>query len=430
MSAFRIGIVNESLEGYVNVDRLGSLSPGLAVEVTQLVCRNLHLNCLFEVSGSGDYGAFIDGNWSGMLGDVSRGRYNTSLPVFSLPMLKKQKFQNFPIGDFSVKFPLHFAIRRTAQEELISLTALIRPLSANIWLTLLVTVGCLSALLLFTQSFRKGPSTSDSFPYRLVSTVVSVGIFLVRKGPLFLQSAGTASRIALLSWGISTVVLIATYTGGLLSSMFKTTGKLPFVDMISLANCIKADRCQLVVTRPHDDWFLQLLEDDNSVYQPLKIALQQRSYITVKNSEESFALITGNRGSKILAAAPDIPATFMKFVRSGVCPLVFIKDNSGNDDCYYPFSPADPSQDQFYGQLRLLHRSGLMEKMTKKYQPEMKCERDARTKRTTAPPVPLRLALGALVILLVGLIAAGLALMVEASSKFICGQNRGKSARK
>lgn len=186
--------------------------------------------------------------------------------------------------------------------------------------------------------------------------------------------------------------------------MFKTQVRLPFSDLTTLFSCIEKEMCKLVVS-PEDEWILAHMVDPLSRYNPLVVILSRNPPIKTGSFGESLRLIQAT--SNFYLVTPPNDKNFIEEILKKKCALTLVKDEV---DYYFPFAEAN-SYKVFEKQLKQLRQSGILKKLISRY--PLKDECGQSQKKTTAPPVPLRLGLGAIVIWCFGLLMAGAILLGE-----------------
>lgn len=403
---FLIGIVNETIANVVNIEKLKSSEPGFAVEIAQLICLRLALNCTFILANL-SYGDYENGNWTGMLGAIAQEHYNTSLPIFSD---HNYRLGHFNFGVTAIRRPIQFVTRRPGATPPPFLQVFIRPFSWHIWVVT-ITLIILLALVIVNS---KSQSTLYQRDHKIVNALVvcvNISAYLVRKGPRIHQLTQSA-KIALSTWGVATLFLVASYTGGLQPSMFKTDLRLPFTDLDSLISCLRVKNCQMIVN-PQDQWFLKIITVKSMKYYEFDEVLRQNPVIQVNSEAEAFELMTAKNVDSFLVAPPgSMDKLLVDMDETKKCAIVMVKTHY--DVSYFPIlATAKSIRSKIDRQLHLLEEAGLLMEIIGKYKSYAECNEKLEISKTTASPIPARMALGALVLLSIGCVFGCLAFFWE-----------------
>lgn len=217
---FVIGVVNATMAGFVEQKRITTDKPGYAVETVQLICEQLGYRCKFVLSNSSDFGSHRNGSWTGMLGDVERQIYNTSLPAY---LKTSERLQNFFFTETATGYIQYLVTRKPVLDEVVSLQAFVNPLNWKIWLTIFLTLVALTVVIRFLQTFRypQGQQLTRKVPKTVAigETIesgllifINISVYLVRKGPAIKRLA-RPTKLLLMTWGLGALVIMASYTG-------------------------------------------------------------------------------------------------------------------------------------------------------------------------------------------------------------------------
>lgn len=185
--------------------------------------------------------------------------------------------------------------------------------------------------------------------------------------------------------------------------------KPPFQDMPTLIDCLNAQLCRMVFS-PKDEWFLREMDDKSSRYSALKIPLQRNPPIDVATEEDRLELVEHHK-DVFIVTVPDAIGGFLSLMKDR-CAIALIKDQ-WDDVVSMPFHKNDEYGEKFNRELLTLEELGITKKIIAQYTINNDCASLGRVRKPTAPPVPLRLALGAIIILACGCLFALLTLGTE-----------------
>lgn len=320
-------------------------------ELTRMICESLKLNCVFELLPteiSGDPSA--NGSWTGFLGMLQKGQYNTSLPNYSTTIDGLKSF-NFPLTGFYESQIL--VTRDTTTEFAGNFGNILKPLKSQSWLTIISSVFILAVLITIIEKLRH---TSQSvFEYIMNVSIVLI-VNLARKGHKILHSQVQAKSLIVV-WGLTTIVLTASFTSGLLSSMLQSHKAPAFTDFMTFIECVEADRCTFI--HHSENLFMSEVERSSpgSPYHRLKTAFKRNGKIKVAKLETMLEMIKKTRNKFLVAR---LPRSFLLFAVN-ISGLLLIPHS--DEIQTFIFRKKDPLKDAFSRQLLNLESAGLLTKI-------------------------------------------------------------------
>lgn len=406
MGTLVIGMINASLTNFYNARKIHLKKPGFIIELVHLMCEALKFKCEIEIyngNGSNDLGVWIE-----LLEEIHSRRFNTSIPVFSIPMLYG-KHDRYQLTDTSVfRLPMYFATKATKSLPILPIYDLFEPLSRFVWLILLISILIISAL--FAFSIHKSRPSHHNPLLRFFVAFLSIALFLVRKGQTFLPKPRPATQIVFITWGFAAVVLTATYSSGLMSALIEINAKPPFDDITSLAECVQAKTCRLTIINGTDDWFLSSINDETSNHHILRSTLITNPPLFVNSLEQMMWNIQKSQ-SQFLVSEPKLYKIFEAFAKQFPNTFTFVRDNSGNEDCSFPFRFGDPLRKLFNRQLLFLNQAGLVQGIANSY--DIHDSHTFNSHETRVRPIRLSLALAAISLLSIGVGIGIITLILE-----------------
>lgn len=424
----RIGVMNDSrFPVLLDPSKLDGdqIYPGYAVEITRLICEALKVDCQFIVdSTSESYGILqVDGNWSGMLGKIANGTFDTTLPVITPTQGRKLSFD---FASYVVRYPFDFATRKPDFTDFFSMDYMLMPFQPSVWLLLLATVVLLSFVVTVYQDVTDGrPGCSVGvFAVSEVNNLVEVIGGLVTS-PSTSRLPRWASRFLLFFWGLALVVLIGSYTGAIFSALLTISPPLPFTDVNSLTECIAEGRCSLVLTEYRS--YYETSSGGNEInltteLSPLYEALRKNSaaLLRVKNLSTVLKWVKNPPGQKFYVAKPDLYA--YASLTAHDCSVRLVPYTSEGEPNSFVFRRGDHLASQFGQQLKVLVRTGISAKLLNKY--GVMVRNCSRVQEGTLGfgSIPFPAIAGALVFLTGGLALATVVLAIE-KTVAICKQN-------
>lgn len=365
-----IGLVNESLSGLVELNNLHGSHPGYAVEVTKMVCELLGYQCKFKISSTNEYGLKdANGTWSGLLRELKNGTYNASIPLFTPTT---QRFNDFSFSEMGTYQHSNFYTRESTFHTVGKYSDIFKPLDHHIWMYIMLSIVLISATICIAQSTLKLKGTEVRYT-SIIDTLLIILLFLVRKGRKIEQSR-LSTKTILTIWGFISIVLIASFSSGLLSAMVKTADSYLFKDLQTLSECIDKGTCQMIIA-PAGDQFLSEVQmaTESSQYFSLKMALRKRPVIKVSKAAEAVEKILRTT-DKFLVTWPTLRK--LSCLNGTDQKLAFV--DFGAQISLFPFRKGDPMKFEFDKKMKQLYSSGLIHHLGQKYKNnEKSCERQS-----------------------------------------------------
>lgn len=394
--------------------------PGFVVELTRLLCNSLRYDCQFVLQSSDLYGSRLpNGSWTGLLGSIANGTYDTSLPLF---MANRERLKDFDFADFSIRLPVDFATRRPNDYESFSIGWLSLPFAPEVWAVLLAAVLLLSLVVTvyqLAQSRYSGESPVVPMPWfhsaamalvAEVDNLVEVIGGLVTS-PSSTRVTGWASRFLFLCWGLALVVLIGSYTGAIFSAMLTISPSPPFTDLRSLTDCVESFRCTVGVTETLGFYEQEAAVATNDTQLGrLYSAVIHRSRPIYRPNLSALLAAVHEEKRKYFVARPDFYQMSVEAAQD--CSLLLIPYTTEGSANTFVFRKGDLRARQFGSQLRWLISTGLAGRLMSKYLNQTRmCESNAKRPRNV--PVPMTAVIGALLFLAFGQAVATGAFLIE-----------------
>lgn len=379
---------------FLDFYNLNTSNPGISVEVTRLICSILKYTCSITFE--------LDPNWFSWGGDgkliagVSNGTMDGTLPLW---FYSRARGENLSFSTISIPVPYYFATRKYQSEPAIGFSSLVGSFTWRTWLLLILTMLLLSAAINVSQ-FSPCKFKWINF-YKIF---MSTWIYLVRKA-FPIENTTRSSKVSLLIWGISAILLTSAYSGGLMSSMFKINSKPPFTDFESLLVCLTERRCKMIFQK-ESPWFSTLMDDNTFQYHKIRDALWNNKPIIVKNYLEAIETI--EKTSDVFLVSEMILLTDLTSRNITKCSLYLVELRG-----YYHFifQKNHKLLSDFNVASNYVESSGIIKHLINKYlRHNNPC---SSYEKSTFGPVPSRFGLAALIVLIAGLVVAFFVLLCE-----------------
>lgn len=380
----RIGVLNDTIPNIIHIDQIHTSKPGIAYNITQLLCNALKANCTFTFLPHGNYYTFNNKTWGGFLAQILNDTYDTSLPVFY-----KSQFRDlyFSTSKAVLIDPYYFVTRRPESTHQISaVTALLKPFQWKLWITLLSMAIFMSLLIRFFQTEKR------ETPSKMITTLINVMSILVKKCQNF-TGITPAGKAIVTIWSLSAVFITAYYSSGLLTSLIRIHPNPPFTDFHSMLDCLYSGICRMILI-PDDFWFLQTINDSTSQLHPLAGILNKYPALKASNLNESYTTILNTKDVYLVSgqrSATDVtPLTKQKD-----CGHLLLEFPS---DYYFLFRKRDPIVEQINRKIDSLKFTGIIDRIMSIYPKIEKCRVQdflSQQQKRSALPIPLNWIFGA-----------------------------------
>lgn len=395
-ATLKIGVLAQAYFGTDQI--LNSVSQELtkgSFSLTRIVCESLKFDCEFINASVDNFGQLENnGSWTGFLGLLLDGQYNTSLPYFSLTYDRHKNF-SFPFVGF--KEPLLF-ITRNPTDFKPNLKSILKPFQSETWAFLFLVICCLSALITTYEKWRK--TAQSKLKYNLQVFMVLL-INLARKGQKFYYLK-LSTKIILAIWSISTLAIIASYTSGLLSSMLQSQEAMPFVDYKTFVKCVESGGCSYI--HAPRSTFLTDIEGSTpgTPHYELKMALEKNPAIKAERYDAILDKIQQTKDRFLVSHAVG-NGWLTKILKPG---LAFVQ--YAHTLQTFAFRKNDPLREIFERQLLILESAGILTQVLdyKKTNPALK-------KHVRAQAIPVQSLLSLFVLLIIGSFLALIAFLFE-----------------
>lgn len=384
----------------VNPSEIMSQKPGFFLDLSLMVCETLKLNCLFQIIAKDGFGEPKNDTWTGTLGRIDNGTFDTSIPAFSIA---QERYDYFTFSNSYLIFPRLALLKRPNLQNGQGPLGFLTPLNLSIWLLIFFSVILIASLLTiyFQLLYHRGTRT---FLYFL-ATIENVFLYLVRKSTI-ISDLKFSQNFLLTFWGYCAIIITNSYVGSLLRSLLVAHSNFPFSDFTTLVLCVESDDCKLVAV-PALGHLLHVFSASSvgSASHRLHKALMKNRAINVGNLLEAektiisfdshaFTIITG-------------PYQFHQYDNE----IIHIPIDDFNI-LAFPFRKRDPLHKSFENVLESIIESGLEMALHSKYKNHKNNAVPIFVRHNNSPITLLGIC-GSFVFLLIGISLGGIALLIE-----------------
>ena len=178
-----------------------------------------------------DYGALnVNGTWTGLVGELVYGRADVALASLDMKPSRAaviDYLDSYPVDQSYATFFVRRGLKGTPQLSSL-LSSLLKPLDANVWWALLVSVLILSVVLRLCLHFSRGRTESqqtvDKMPW--TACLLSCYMSMVGQGWPTVPNSLAARMVTISCW-ILGIIIYASYTANLISHLTVVTEQLP-----------------------------------------------------------------------------------------------------------------------------------------------------------------------------------------------------------
>lgn len=381
-----VGIVNDT------VYQASQLPNTPAVEVTRILCTLLKLNCVFRRTPHEQHFTFENETWGGLFGDLLNGTYDLSIPIYFYSQLRSQYFS----FSHPTLYEFYYFVTRspTSYTDWFSVKHLTGPFSWSVWAILLLTTTLLSLFVWFYH--KKMANYTD-----ILITYINVSALLLKKSQKF-NGLTLAGKSLLNLWAISTIVITAYYTSGLLSSLIRVQPKPPFTDYESLISCLKIKKCQMILNENVDYYFMKLVEDNSSIFYEFKSILDEQPAVIATTHSEMYEKIVSTESTYLVSGALTSADVNVLLKFQNDCSLLLLEHYSPT---YFMLRKDDPLVASIDSKIDDLEQTGILPKLVKKLREINRCRLEDTlnySTKTSASPIQLKLIFSAVLIALIG----------------------------
>lgn len=203
-------------------------------EFVKISFEKNHLSCLYT---SFPLSSKPNETWDALVRTVHDGIYDTTTPTITTTV---ERSQTVDFGDTVLFVRLLFVIRMSPETRL-SMSKLLA-LDWKVWICLFTCTVIIGVILTMTELGKIGKKIACEVT---INTLNALALFTNQNQEMNLFRTGT--RILLVFWAISALVVSGVYSGNLLSFLLKNELDYPFKNFGTFIECIERQQCQLVV---------------------------------------------------------------------------------------------------------------------------------------------------------------------------------------
>ncbi len=401
----KIAIANDS--ELFDFNNLFTKRPGFFVEVTQLICLSLDWLCEFQITSEHSRGTKKNGSWTGTLGEIQKGNYNTSVPHFT-PF--NERLEDFDFADFLFIYPLSFVVPNPKLYAPSQIWSFARPFGVYIWTLLFFTTATLSVVVsVSTKPVYKKKETR--FITHYLNILTSLLTFISRKSFKINVGKRKITKLILMVWGFASVVITASYCGSLWSFLLRSDSSMPFKNFGTMVDCVAKKKCFMTIDPSNRNLFMKIFGSSHKNSDTFRLykALSSGQSIDVNTVVDGLNLIRATKDRYVFTMMYDYLGSAIVNRQTFDDLLAFNSDLS--DYITFPFRKNDTLKHVFTRELNKLSSLGLLQQLNLKYFGKRQ-KLEVEKSRSNAVLTPLHVS-GPLVMLLFGSVLGLLLLLLE-----------------
>jgi Ligand-gated ion channel/Ligated ion channel L-glutamate- and glycine-binding site len=407
-----IGVIQE--QPYVTpcfdgMDSLNCNRPGLAVELTRIICSNLNLSCIFTIVDHYNYGTVINGTPDGLVADIANGTFDTSLPVFT-PTITRITAIDF--SDFVMENTFKWMMRQPKQSSPSLIAFLLG--SWRIWLLLITAMVLMGVVLSLVDWHQQGHLSLAGVMGR--GGAWAFHLFSACLGQTEKEAKGRRSSSLLLLglWCLVMVLLLTEVSSHVTSMMMQHSFESPISSIERLADCITRRQCRLLTKTKMNLFYLEILSArKGSKYYPLRVALESNPALVKDWTAEDILADDGNL-NVVFASDGTVDLLAQRYPACTFSTALVFKGKTS-----YPVRKKSCFKRVLNDLLLRVHSSGMFQKVRHKYLSGSIAKTECRAASVEGEPLTLPTVNAAFLLLLVGLFSSILFFFGEMSCKLI-----------
>lgn len=358
--SLRIGVIFDPLMATACALDPRCPSRGAAIDATLIVCQYLNVSCnFFWASDPNDYGRLVNGSWTGVIGDLVDGRFDTGIPyVFPTP-------ERSLAADFSSAFFVVdqvFVTRMPVRNRLPDLDfSVVFAFNWAVWFCILLSCFTIGFLISAFEAERIRIRTQF-----LSKAYFKAFKYLSGNGDPYRPYNRCGSNLLFTWWGLTCIVLSGAYTGSMFYRRISARTDYPFTDMSTFVQCIGTGRCRFI-TSPRQDYLLdRLVSSKNEDSDSLARAFAVYPPLVVGDEKELWRIILND--TSVYWTTLDVRPYFYAFTDYNAFCAYHVVQAPFRDIAAFPLPKHSPLRHQLDAAARLFRDNGLSIALTKKYQ--------------------------------------------------------------
>uniref|UniRef100_A0A0K0E5S7 Ionotropic glutamate receptor L-glutamate and glycine-binding domain-containing protein n=1 Tax=Strongyloides stercoralis TaxID=6248 RepID=A0A0K0E5S7_STRER len=382
--------------------------PGVVIMILKTVAEKLNLTYEFIIAEQEDMGTLVNGTWNGAFGKLIYNNYDVIAGGATL------RYDRSIYTDMT--FPFYYQsygmmIRSPKQNRNYTWLIVTDPFSWPVWLGIAVSI--IISALIFKVLTRLLKNISNEEQFSIVeSLLMFFSIFLQQS--ITRQPINCSCRILIAFWWLSSMTLLATFTGSLTALFAVDSIIYPFKDFDGMVQSIKNGKYTLLMDINYPSKIDMIAKSNLPSYKKLWYEMYDNHKVNFVDGFLSGIEHVKNNPNYVFVAPKE-----MLDIYSGLeCNTILLNSEILSSYLSIPFKKDSKYTDYFSDQIRQYLEHGFIDKWISDYKAQIYSENTKRcneTKQQTSSDVTLGIdkAKGALYVYLSGISISILVIFIE-----------------
>lgn len=378
---------------------------GMLMETLHIFCGLYNFICRYIEFPLNRFNSSGNTSWDALIEKVRDGYFDTTVPLLSATQ-KRSEIIDFSEAVYDLPLLLVFRMPPPIKLSFNRLMAL----DWKVWLCITACAAIVGIILTFAEIRKAG---KKFFVRSFLSFLDTLAILTNQSQEMNLFR--TSTRILLLFWAVSALVVSGVYSGTLLKFLLENKLDYPFTDLNSFLVCLEKQQCQLALNSASSSHTALLFNSTKENNERIQKILQKNPPII----SESYTILASQVAStldKYVVWLTTEPTLYRVRNQSWDCNFTSIK--TGVTDLFrFPVQKNSSLKNILDSFAFRLKTSGLNLRFYNRYNANKKpCKQEQKVDEESRTPLPIVSMYNLLFILLVGYVLSTFILIYE---KFI-----------
>uniref|UniRef100_A0A0N4ZHQ8 PBPe domain-containing protein n=1 Tax=Parastrongyloides trichosuri TaxID=131310 RepID=A0A0N4ZHQ8_PARTI len=342
--------------------------PGVVIMILKTAAEKLNLTYEFIISEEEEWGTLVNDTWNGSFGKLIYGDYDIIAGGAIL------RYDRSLYTDMT--FPFHYqsyGIMVRSQQNSRSYMWLIvtDPFSWQVWLYIASSIVLSTVIFKILTSILR--NINDEEQYSLLQSLwIFFSIFLQQA--LTRQPKSWTCRILISMWWMSSITLLATFTGSLTALFAVNSVIYPFKNFDGMVQSIKASKYTLLMDINYPSKIEMIAESSLPSYKQLWHEMYVNNKVDFVDGFKSGIEYIKNNPNHVFVA----PLEMLNIYDGLECNMLILSDEILSSYLSIPFKKGSKYSDYFSDQIREYMEHGFIDKWISDYKTQIYSENTKR----------------------------------------------------
>ncbi|CEF70868.1 Ionotropic glutamate receptor domain and Glutamate receptor, L-glutamate/glycine-binding domain-containing protein [Strongyloides ratti] len=347
--------------------------PGVVIMILKTVAEKLNLTYEFVISDEEDMGTLINGTWTGAFGKLIYDDYDIIAGGATL------RYDRTLYTDMT--FPFYYQsygmiIRSPKQNRNYTWLIVTNPFSFHVWIAIVVSI--IFSAISFKILTKLSKNISNEEQYSIIESLfIFFSIFLQQA--LTRQPISCSCRILISVWWLSSMTLLATFTGSLTALFAVDSIIYPFKDFDGMVQNIKNGKYSLLMDTNYPSKIDMIAKSNLPSYKNLWHEMYVNHRVDFVDGFLSGIEHVKNNPNYVFLA----PMEMLDIYSSLECNTLLINNQILSSYLSIPFKKDSKYSDYFSDQIRQYMEHGFIDKWIADYKVKIYSENTKRCNETT-----------------------------------------------